>query len=287
MRYFSTFFEWVASVALPLWKAQLVLFFQKIRKPVGARPAYLIRDPFERYAYLALLLGFAGVSALWIDPLLLAFRHEWHPALQHLMGRVTQLGSSALYLVPAGLLLLSVPVVLRAESSKCLRVGVQVLCARLLFVFLSVAGSGLLVTALKRLIGRARPKLAEVLGALHFDPVTAKSALASFPSGHTTTAFAVAVVVVLFWRARWAQGVFLVAALVALSRIVLGAHHLSDIVGGALLGSAFVWLLARWMASCRLVFAVDAHFHIFLRGNKVVRLAIVSLMRDVSRMNKR
>jgi undecaprenyl-diphosphatase len=58
----------------------------------------------------------------------------------------------------------------------------------------------------------------------------------SFPSGHSITAFAVAVTVGLFYPQL--MGVLLlIAASIALSRIILGMHFLSDVLVGSLMGS--------------------------------------------------
>ena len=57
----------------------------------------------------------------------------------------------------------------------------------------------------------------------------------SFPSGHSITAFAVAVSVGLFYPEL--QGCLLAAAfLIATSRIVLGMHFLSDVLAGSTIG---------------------------------------------------
>ncbi len=68
----------------------------------------------------------------------------------------------------------------------------------------------------------------------------------SFPSGHTITAFAVAVVLSRFYP-DMAPGLFFCAASVAVSRILLGMHFLSDVFAGALIGTALafgaVWLV--------------------------------------------
>jgi undecaprenyl-diphosphatase len=63
----------------------------------------------------------------------------------------------------------------------------------------------------------------------------------SFPSGHANTAFSTAMLMVLFLgRQFWPA--FLVAALVGYSRVYMGAHFPSDVIGGALLGVAIVWI---------------------------------------------
>jgi len=58
----------------------------------------------------------------------------------------------------------------------------------------------------------------------------------AFPSGHAAGAFAVATWVAL-WRRRWALPALSGAALVALSRVYLGVHYPSDVLGGAILGA--------------------------------------------------
>lgn len=59
----------------------------------------------------------------------------------------------------------------------------------------------------------------------------------SFPSGHTMTAFSIAIVVSYFYPTLEAPLYFL-AFSIGLSRIVLGMHFLSDVLAGAVLGSA-------------------------------------------------
>jgi undecaprenyl-diphosphatase len=59
----------------------------------------------------------------------------------------------------------------------------------------------------------------------------------SFPSGHTMTAFSIALVVSFFYPALEGPLYFL-AISIASSRVVLGMHFLSDVLAGAVLGSA-------------------------------------------------
>ena len=59
----------------------------------------------------------------------------------------------------------------------------------------------------------------------------------SFPSGHTASLFAAAVVLVIAYKAKGIPALA-VALLVALSRIYLCMHYPSDVLAGALIGSA-------------------------------------------------
>jgi len=59
----------------------------------------------------------------------------------------------------------------------------------------------------------------------------------SFPSGHTMTAFSIALVVSYFYPGlEWP--LYFLALSIAISRVVLGMHFLSDVLAGAVLGSA-------------------------------------------------
>ena len=63
----------------------------------------------------------------------------------------------------------------------------------------------------------------------------------SFPSGHTMTAFALAVVVSLFYPSLM-MGVLFCAVSIGASRILLGMHFLSDVLAGSLLGATIGYL---------------------------------------------
>ncbi|HVV88068.1 MAG TPA: phosphatase PAP2 family protein [Kofleriaceae bacterium] len=102
-----------------------------------------------------------------------------------------------------------------------------------------------LATLVEQLVKHAvaRPRPWRVLGDTHtYGPLETSP---SFPSGHTTTAFAIAVAVGLWWpRARWP--LLAVAAAVALSRIGIGMHYPGDVLAGAALGTAASLGVARW-----------------------------------------
>jgi undecaprenyl-diphosphatase len=107
-------------------------------------------------------------------------------------------------------------------------------------------GSGvLLFLQLKKLTGRRRP--------CTFEPHCWAKLLPpdqfSFPSGHTITAFAVSVSLSLFYP-ELAIGLMFCAVSVAVSRIMLGMHFLSDVLAGAAIGTGLAYL---WASAIRTV----------------------------------
>ncbi len=96
---------------------------------------------------------------------------------------------------------------------------------------LSVAVGILIFRTLKKMVGRKRP--------CHIEPHCWATLLPpdqfSFPSGHSITAFAVAVPLGLFYPPIFPLLLF-IAFSIALSRILLGMHFLSDVLAGSLLG---------------------------------------------------
>ena len=103
--------------------------------------------------------------------------------------------------------------------------------------------AGLLVRLFKVLVGRPRPRLWED-GIFSLGP-TFESGFDSFPSGHTTTIMAVALV--LSWHfPRGAPFFMSAAALVAASRLMSGSHFPLDVLGGLALGLTVGWAVIRF-----------------------------------------
>lgn len=101
---------------------------------------------------------------------------------------------------------------------------------------LLLGGAALLATGasqiLKRTASRPRPN-PQVLG---FSALTEHPDRFSFPSGHTTAAFAVAVA--LTGEGAWlGPAAMALAAGIGVSRVYLGAHYPLDVAAGAVLGS--------------------------------------------------
>lgn len=96
----------------------------------------------------------------------------------------------------------------------------------------SLIAAGVITPLLKATIGRRRPSQTDVTFARGDGGV-------SFPSGHTTQAFAVASVVAAHYDSLWIKAAaYGIAGLVGLSRMEQNEHYASDVLAGALIGVA-------------------------------------------------
>ncbi len=170
------------------------------------------------------LAGLEGVVLLWIQETLRG------PVQDIWVMKFTMLGDAGMLFIAAGLILLC--------FKKTRRVGVAALLALLI---------GYLITnlTLKPLVSRPRPWI-DVEGLIH---LLGESAYRSFPSGHSTSAFAFAFAVRYGTEKKWLKWVaMIVAILMGLSRLYVGVHYPTDILGGVLVGwfsGWFAWQLCR------------------------------------------
>ena len=126
---------------------------------------------------------------------------------------------------------------------------------RLQFVFFAVLVPLLAGEMIKWVAGRGRPFVGGQANPFNFAPFGGTEAYASFPSAHVITAAALAFAVSAVWpRARAAMIVY--ALLIAATRLVLLAHHPSDVVAGALIGVVGAMAVRYWFAARRLGFAI-------------------------------
>ncbi len=96
-------------------------------------------------------------------------------------------------------------------------------------MFLAIAATAIVVMALKVAIRRRRP-------AGEWGKVYRSTDPHSFPSGHAARMMMLGVVALHVGPPWLAAALALWAPLVALARVAMGVHYLSDVVGGAVLG---------------------------------------------------
>jgi len=179
--------------------------------------------------FVALAIVVSASDTLSLDQSILTWVGEHRvSALTSAMRTVTWLGSAAV-LYPATLVL----ALYWWRRDREWRAGAMLAA--------SVAGSTALYNIFKRIIERPRPPAKDALGSYtHW----------SFPSGHATQcmAFFAMLLVLLYFASRpglrlWAILAAAVVLMVGGSRIYLGAHWFTDVLGGYALGGAWVALL--------------------------------------------
>ena len=115
-----------------------------------------------------------------------------------------------------------------------------------LLVLVAYLSSGLATQVLKNLINAPRPQIYFEASQYLFDSDNFSeiySGSNSFPSGHTTSAFALATVFAVYFKRKYLSVLLLAAAaLVGYSRIYLAQHFPADVLGGAFTGILFATL---------------------------------------------
>jgi len=93
--------------------------------------------------------------------------------------------------------------------------------------------SGIFIQLIKFTVGRPRPKLLP-----EYDPAWFETAarMHSWPSGHTTTTFALLACLLPFYTRKIQIILIFIAMSIGFSRVGLGSHYMSDVLSGAVLG---------------------------------------------------
>ena len=160
------------------------------------------------------------VFLLWIQ------EHLRSEVLTGILAPFTHLGDGGMVFIALGIVFLCIP--------KTRRIGLVILTALII---------GALITnvTLKPLVNRTRPWVViEGLKVL----VDSGAGDPSFPSGHSTAAFAFAGAI-LFSRVKmkWKSIALVIAALMGISRLYVGVHYPTDVLAGVAIG-----LLAGFLA---------------------------------------
>jgi membrane-associated phospholipid phosphatase len=229
---------------------------QLVRSPSHSRRAEAARRAARHVLWLSAGLGAAIIVLMYaIDAWEIAQMPKRGTPSLWWVRILTDFGKDEYVLAVLAGLLIAVAIVSPAlrgiQRSLLLGLG-----TRLQFIFCAIAVSNLVTEVLKYCIGRGRPFVGGEANAFHFSHFAGNPAYYSFPSGHATTAFALALAVSAVWpQARVAMAVY--ALIIAATRLVLLAHHPSDVVAGAMVGIVGAMFVRYWFAARRLGFAIQ------------------------------
>jgi len=177
-------------------------------------------------AWLWVVLAAAVALGFIIDgPVMAAARPLYHSDTAELINHTIRYLGTGYVQVPIALLMMAAGAV---YGMRMRRAGAWMLVA-----FVS---AGLLAHILKPIVHRARPYETD-LAPERWIGYLGNSDFASFPSAEAATSFAVAVTLAA-WYPRLRLPLILLAAVISVARVPVGAHHPSDVAAGALLGIA-------------------------------------------------
>lgn len=242
-------------------------------------PLGLSRTTWWRFA-LAFVVLLAIV--VWFDPWLSATALAWPRPVNDFFAAVTDYGLSEWILIPSLVLMLlcgALSLVMRKRTPRLALIEMTQLYA---FIFVGVGLPGLLSNLIKRAIGRSRPEFIEQAGHLGFQQIFNDWTYQSFPSGHTTTAFAFAFVVGFLSR-RWFLPLLLVAAVVGISRVAVGAHYPTDVIGGVVVGTLGAYAVRAFFATRGWLFSTAPDGTVALRSFAATRRLVRSRKKPQAR----
>lgn len=226
-------------------------FIEKLRKRHRRFGSLHPRIGWKRW--LVISLSLITLVAFFFDTAAIAWVRAEPRWLNDFAADITDAGKSGWILVSAAVVGLLLHLAGRRFGGRKQRLRAITIVHACVFIFLSVAGSGIIANLLKRAVGRARPTLIDQVGNFHFQPFAHDFDFESFPSGHSTTDGALAMALaILFPTLRLPM--LLLGLFLAATRTLVGVHYPSDVIAGFSFGVWFTLMTAIVMARFGLLF---------------------------------
>ena len=179
----------------------------------------------EKAVCIYLFLGV--IFFLFFDYSISKFFYNINSQTKSLFETLTHFGDSLYFFIPTIIIWATIKII--KNKNKILLTISDIS----LFIFFNILISGITVQIFKHILGRPRPSLFHSNNLSVIDIFNFDSRWHSFPSGHTATIFAfIFCLVFLFPKIK--NILITIAIIIASTRVIVGAHYVSDIFGGAL-----------------------------------------------------
>lgn len=222
---------------------------------LGRAPRVSVPEPSAGAVAAIIVMLIATVACMFlIDTAASAWARTLPQWFEDVFERITDLGLGGWFLFPFGFILLCLAAVTSLLLTPVTRGVLAMLTVRFGFLFLAIGLPGLFVTIVKGLIGRGRPYVGSPDDPFIYRPFVWAPEYASMPSGHAASAASAAIAIGALWPASRAV-MWFYALVIMFSRVVVLAHHPSDVIAGALVGAVGALWLRRAFAARRLLFS--------------------------------
>lgn len=210
------------------------------------KPAEVTKPQLIRYCLTLALVFICLVqfSILFVDqPLTMQFKDDdW---LWLLAREVTHIGLFTNYFIPAFLVWFGAQVILRWNKTKN-RERIKLIATQALWLMYCLLFSGLWTHILKFTFGRQRPKISPDFAPFEFYPINTHWDFHSLPSGHSQVVFTVATFLA-FLFPRFKYGFYIVAFIMAFTRVMTRDHFFSDVLAGLAVGHIATTVTLYWL----------------------------------------
>jgi membrane-associated phospholipid phosphatase len=219
----------------------------------------------EKATCIYLLLG--ALIFLFFDYSISKFFYNINSQTKSLFETLTHFGDSLYFFVPTILIWATIKIIQNKNKIILTISDISI------FIFFNILISGIAVQIFKHILGRPRPPMFHLYNLSSLDFFQFDSKWHSFPSGHTATIFAF-IFCLIFLFPRIKNILITIAVVIASTRVIVGAHYVSDIFGGALVAYITSILLREKFFQKSKLFKSDQGY---LISNENVNLTFNSL----------